>query len=51
MTNEDFLNRFIEDVKTNFPGYEIVCMPLSLSVSCHIGPGAFAITLAHKYKK
>lgn len=49
--NEDFLNRFIEDVKTNFPGYEIVCMPLSLSVSCHIGPGAFAITLAHKYKK
>ena len=27
-----------------FPGYEIVEGPLSLSVACHIGPGAMAVT-------
>ena len=25
-------------------GYEIVMNPLSLSVSCHIGPGSLAVT-------
>lgn len=31
-----------------FPGHEIVLNPLSLSVACHIGPGALAITCTKK---
>lgn len=34
---------FREEVQAAFPGSEIVLNPLSLSVACHIGPGALAI--------
>lgn len=34
---------FREEVKAAFPGLEIIMDPLSLSVSCHIGPGALAV--------
>lgn len=34
---------FKEEVQAVFPDNEIVMNPLSLSVSCHIGPGALAI--------
>ncbi|MCR4618568.1 MAG: DegV family protein [Lachnospiraceae bacterium] len=34
---------FKEQVLTHFPGFDIVVNPLSLSVACHIGPGAVAI--------
>ena len=34
---------FKEEVQKAFPDNEIVMNPLSLSVSCHIGPGAIAI--------
>ena len=34
---------FKEEVQKAFPNNEIVMNPLSLSVSCHIGPGAIAI--------
>ncbi len=33
-----------------YPGSEIIINPLSLSVSCHIGPGALAIALCKKMK-
>ena len=33
-----------QEVMDRFPGYDIVEGPLSLSVACHIGPGAMAIT-------
>jgi DegV family protein with EDD domain len=39
----DPVNRWIEEVKESFPGEEITVAPLSLSVACHIGPGALAI--------
>lgn len=32
------------EVMEAFPGYPIEMYPLSLSVSCHIGPGALAVT-------
>lgn len=32
------------EIEERFPGYEIMERPLSLSVACHIGPGALAIT-------
>ena len=34
---------FKEEVQAAVPNNEIVLNPLSLSVSCHIGPGALAI--------
>ena len=32
-----------QEVMDRFPGYDIVEGPLSLSVACHIGPGAMAV--------
>ena len=32
------------EIEERFPGYEIMEGSLSLSVACHIGPGALAIT-------
>ena len=32
-----------EEVQEQFPGFEIHMDPLSLSVACHIGPGALAV--------
>lgn len=41
-------NQFKEEVQAQFPEHDIVVNPLSLSVSCHIGPGALAIASSHK---
>lgn len=41
-------NVFFEEVKAMFPDHEIFMDPLSLSVSCHIGPGAIAMTCTKK---
>lgn len=32
------------EIQTRFPDYELVEGPLSLSIACHIGPGAMVIT-------
>jgi DegV family protein with EDD domain len=39
---------FKAEVQEAFPNNEIVLNPLSLSVSCHIGPGALAIACSKK---
>ncbi len=39
---------FKVEVQEAFPGMEIVLNPLSLSVSCHIGPGALAVACSKK---
>lgn len=39
---------FKDEVQAAFPENEIVLNPLSLSVSCHIGPGALAIACSKK---
>lgn len=36
------------DVAAEFPGYDIHMDPLSLSVACHIGPGALAVACCKK---
>lgn len=41
-------NRFKDEVQALFPDHDIVMNPLSLSVSCHIGPGALAIACSHR---
>ena len=38
------------EIEARFPGYDVVMNPLSLSVSCHIGPGARAIACSRKIK-
>ena len=37
-----------EELLQVFPGYDVYIAPLSLSVSCHIGPGALAIACCKK---
>lgn len=39
---------FKAEVQEAFPGCEIIMDPLSLSVSCHIGPGALAVACSKK---
>ncbi len=39
---------FRKEVQEAFPGMEIQMDPLSLSVSCHIGPGALAVACSKK---
>ncbi len=38
------IEEFVKEVKAVFPEHDIVVIPLSLSVSCHIGPGSLAVT-------
>lgn len=40
--------KFKEELEDNFPGFEIHMDPLSLSVACHIGPGALAVACCKK---
>ncbi len=41
--NEEEAMQWKEELQAAFPGYDIHMDPLSLSVSCHIGPGALAV--------
>lgn len=38
------------EIEERFPECELKCAPLSLSVACHIGPGALAVTCTKKIK-
>lgn len=40
--------QFEREVKEVFPNHKCIVNPLSLSVSCHIGPGALAVASSHK---
>lgn len=42
--DEQAANEFMEEVQKEFPGYKVFMHPLSLSVACHIGPGALAVS-------
>jgi len=47
--NKDVAEQYKKEVSERFPDAEIRYMdPLSLSVSCHIGPGALALAVARK---
>lgn len=46
--NEAAAQEFAQEIKTMFPYADVEIAPLSLSVSCHIGPGSIAITAARK---
>ncbi len=40
---EEEAEEWKKEIEARFPGYEIHMDPLSLSVSCHIGPGSMAV--------
>lgn len=42
--NEEAIMQFKEEAQAIWPDHDIMVDPLSLSVSCYIGPGALAIT-------
>ncbi|WP_026494619.1 DegV family protein [Butyrivibrio sp. WCD3002] len=44
----DKAKEFKSEVEAAFPGYDMHLDPLSLVVSCHIGPGALAIACSRK---
>lgn len=46
--NRQVAEEFAEEIKKKYPENEIVIQPLSLSISCHIGPGALAIACSKK---
>ena len=47
-TNEEEALQWKAEIEAAFPGYEIIIYPLSLSVACHIGPGALGIGCVKK---
>lgn len=47
-SDEETMKAWVDEVRARFPGMEIVVRPLSLSVACHIGRGALAVTCTKK---
>ena len=37
-----------QELLKEFPGFDLVINPLSLSVACHIGPGSLAVACCKK---
>lgn len=48
--NRDIAEQVKEELSNEFPGFDIHMDPLSLSVSCHIGPGALGIACCKKLR-
>lgn len=46
--NEEAAEAYKNEILEQFPGYDIHMDPLSLSVACHIGPGALAFACCKK---
>ncbi len=50
--NEEAAREFVKELRKHFGvKEEIICDPLSLSVSCHIGPGALAVACSKAIPK
>lgn len=47
--NVEEAEEFRRELLEKWPGHDIIINPLSLSVSCHIGPGALAATCSLKH--
>lgn len=48
---EEELEQWKEELQKVFPGEEILSGVLSLSIGCHVGPGAVGIGAVRKYRK
>ena len=49
--NQEAAEAYRDEIQELFPGYDIHIDPLSLSVACHIGPGALAFACCRKIKE
>lgn len=49
--NEEAALELKQKVLEIYPGHDIIVNPLSLSISCHIGPGALAVTCTKKINR
>ena len=47
--NYEEAETFREEAEARFPGHEVKVDPLPLSIACHIGPGALAITATKSF--
>ena len=45
---DEEVEQWVSEIQEVYPGKQIIMQPLSLSVSCHIGPGALAVTVSQK---
>ena len=45
---DEEVEEWLSEIREVYPGKNIIMQPLSLSISCHIGPGALAITCTKK---
>ena len=45
---DEEVEEWLSEIREAYPGKNIIMQPLSLSISCHIGPGALAITCTKK---
>jgi len=48
--SDDVAQKWKEELEAAFPGFDIHVGRLSLSVSCHIGPGALAVACCKKFE-
>jgi fatty acid-binding protein DegV len=46
--DKEAAQEWYEELHAAFPEHEIIVNPLSLSVACHIGPGALAVGCSKK---
>lgn len=49
-SSKEEADKWKEEIEDRFPNAEIEMQPLSLSVACHIGPGALAVTCTKKMR-
>ena len=46
--NAEAAEEFRKELQEKYPSADIIVAPLSLSISCHIGPGSLAVTATRK---
>lgn len=49
--NKEELKQYEAEVREAFPEHDLVVDPLSLSIACHIGPGALALAVSKKVEE
>ena len=47
-TDRTEIEEWMQEMHQKFPNHRFLCDPLSLSISCHIGPGAIAMTASKR---
>lgn len=50
-TSDEETEKWVEEIKEAFPGMEILCTPLPLSLCCHIGQGGVGIGCSSRPKR